>query len=351
MFARYWFFRAPCLACLAVLGLLFTGLSAETPPELKALLDAKKYDEASQRIYALLPGLATGSQRLDLLRLAYDNDPDFGRLKTNLLSWLGAETDPGLKTGIARLVGQLSLVQRDFPTVVLAFDLIPDDPEAALQAAGALLLMGQGGEAKNRLVVALKVSRDAPFIERASCLLAWILWSEGDAKTGLEILKNKKTPAAVFLDCVLSRNLGLKKDDQAARDRLNREWPHSIWTYLAEPEADPAVQMDTSLLVLTGIGVAAAGDTMLVRSPAIASGKVAPGDDGPAKAIQVGLFKDGKNARKLADSLNAKGFMAQIEDDKSTQRFKVLVLIRPGVDPQTLIIQLKDQGLEGFLVF
>ena len=74
-------------------------------------------------------------------------------------------------------------------------------------------------------------------------------------------------------------------------------------------------------------------------------------DDSPAKAIQVGYFKDAKNARKLADSLNAKGFMAQVEDDKASQRLKVMVLIRPGQDPETLVLQLKDIGLEGFLVF
>jgi hypothetical protein len=43
--------------------------------------------------------------------------------------------------------------------------------------------------------------------------------------------------------------------------------------------------------------------------------------------------------------------MSQVEEDKAAKRFKVMVLIRPGQDPQTLILQLKDQGLDGFLVF
>ena len=205
-------------------------------------------------------------------------------------------------------------------------------------------------EAKDQLVSLLKTTRDATVIEKAGCLLAWLLWADGDAKTGLEVLKNKKSPAAIYLQCVLSRSLGLKKDDQAARDRLNKDWPRSVWASLAEPEADPAIQMDTSLLVLTGIGVAAAGDVG-VAATSSTNGKVVTGDDSPAKAIQVGYFKDAKNARKLADSLNAKGFMAQVEEDKAAGRVKVLVLIRPGQDPQTLILQLKDQGLEGFLVF
>jgi hypothetical protein len=343
---------------LALLVLLAAGglpLPAEAPADVAALLAAKKAEEACLRIYALVPE-SGDTAWLELARLAYDHDPDLERLKQNLRDWTEHWTGAASQAGAARLLGQLALTQRDYRTAQWAWSRLGEDPEAVLKSSSLLLLMGRKAEARADLVQLLSRSPDALVIEKASCLLAWLVWSEGQGKTGLEILANKKSAQALYLTAVLARSLGLRKDDQAARERLARNWPQSVWTKLAEPEADPAIQVDTTLLILTGLGAAAAGDLSTPAGAAASvvgngAGKPPTGDDSPAKAIQVGYFKDTKNARKLADSLNAKGFMAQVEDDRAGKRYKVMVLIRPGQDPQSLILQLKDIGLEGFLVF
>jgi hypothetical protein len=291
------------------------GLAAALPAEIKALVEAKKFDEANQKLPALVAA-AGGAERQELIRLAYDTDPDLSRLKANLKTWLGQPGAEGGRAFTARLLAQLCLLQRDYASAQAAYALMGHDPEAAVRSAGLLLLLGRGKEAKDQLVNLLKQSGDPAVIERASCILAWIVWSDGDPATGLAIVKGKKSAPALYLNSVLSRVLGQKKDDQAARDLLVKDWPRSIWTSLAEPDADPAIQMETGVLILSGIGAAAAGDVPSAGAgSALAGGKA--GDDNPARAIQVSYHKEHKYAKALSDKLNAKGFMSQVEEDKA----------------------------------
>ena len=113
--------------CLAVAT---TVLSAEVPAELKALMDAKKWDEVNQKIVILVPA-SSGADRLELIRAAYDHDPDIGRLKNNLTAWLQVETDSLVHSGIARLLGQLALLQRDYLTAAQSFRQVTGDAAAA----------------------------------------------------------------------------------------------------------------------------------------------------------------------------------------------------------------------------
>ena len=330
------------------------------PTAIKTMIAQKKYNDAAIALSTLIDQ-TPDKDRLPFIKVLLATDPDAARLVGSLKKWLATAQDGTLQVELVRNLGQLLILQRDFRAAASTYD--QGGPVAEFQlASGRLnLLLGNPEEARARLVAVLSGS-DKSLIEPAACGLAWLFWSQGDAKKAYEIIKNQTGPAALSLQVLIARSLGKAKDELAAIERLRSSWPHSVWYGLVDDDHDPALQMDSVLMVLTGIGPGAGGSVKPGTTADPIVGSTAPvatksnnptaGDDTAPKGIQVGTFKSAANAKKLADKLKAKGFMAVVEAEKgSSPRWKVTVLVRPGQDSQTLVVQLKDLGIEGFLVF
>ncbi|MDR1626155.1 MAG: tetratricopeptide repeat protein [Spirochaetia bacterium] len=78
-------------------------------------------------------------------------------------------------------------------------------------------------------------------------------------------------------------------------------------------------------------------------------------DAAPAPtAVQTGSFSVKENAQYMARDLVAHGFAAEVltaRGKTGESIYKVIIPIRPGEDPQRLLILLKEKSIEGFLLF
>ena len=67
--------------------------------------------------------------------------------------------------------------------------------------------------------------------------------------------------------------------------------------------------------------------------------------------MQVGSFKSMENARDMRREIASAGFSAEIVDAPDGEFHRVIIDVPEGSDPQRLLIRLKEEGFEGFLVF
>lgn len=314
--------------------------SSAVPSTVKTLLDARKFDEASIHLYEMIKA-AQGDDHWPLITLVSTIDPNPIRLDAALAHWLQEEKIPDHQQWLAKNLGELRLLKRDFQGAVIAFDAGGANPDLQLRSGSIYLLLGDLDAAQTRLAAVLSSNDDA-LVEPATCALAWKNWADGNTKAAWELVRTRAGPSALGLQCLLARSMGMKKEELAAREKLRSTFPRSVYFNLIDSDSDPSTQMDTALMVLLGIGPAAGGDDP----------QLAIDDNQTIKGIQVGYFSSGINARKLADNLKKKGFQTQIEEEKNSQgRWKVMVLVPSGKDPQSVIISLKDLGIEGFLSF
>lgn len=91
-------------------------------------------------------------------------------------------------------------------------------------------------------------------------------------------------------------------------------------------------------------------------STPVAGGQDAPADDAAVSAIQTGSFRDAENARYMAEDIRAIGFAATVETAETANGtfYRVLVPMPAGstpADAQRQVVELKERGIEGFLVF
>lgn len=350
--------RIPVFLLALGLVLPWTSVEAEAlspfPAAVKPLLEARKYNEASLLLYQLIDA-DQGDGRLPLMKLVYDTDPDLNRLDTAMLAWLNQETEFSQKKWLARNLGNLRLLRRDFQGASLAYDLAGAVPELQLLSGRLYLLLGDHVAAQLRLEAVL-ASKEPGLAEAAASALAWKLWAEGKAVQAYDAVRHQSGASALGLQCLLARSLGLKKEAQQAREKMRAAWPHSLFFSLVDNDSDPATQMDTALYVLLGIGPTEDGSENRPNPGAQLGDGVVENknseEDTPAKGIQVGFFSSPANAKKLVNSLKSKGFSVQLEEEKGNPaRWKVMVVIRAGQDAQTILVQLKEAGIEGFLSF
>ncbi|MFP4372829.1 MAG: SPOR domain-containing protein [Spirochaetaceae bacterium] len=69
------------------------------------------------------------------------------------------------------------------------------------------------------------------------------------------------------------------------------------------------------------------------------------------RGVQVGSFKSMDNARDMRRETASAGFSAEIVDSEDGEFYRVIIPLPEGTDPQQLVVSLKEEGFEGFLVF
>jgi tetratricopeptide (TPR) repeat protein len=90
-------------------------------------------------------------------------------------------------------------------------------------------------------------------------------------------------------------------------------------------------------------------------SAADRTGDGAGGDEGDAgddpRGVQVGSFRSTENARDMQRRMGEAGFTAEISDSADGSYHRVVVPVDGAREAERLILRLKEQGFEGFLVF
>ncbi|MBC7998992.1 MAG: hypothetical protein IAF58_13670, partial [Leptolyngbya sp.] len=229
---------------------------------------AQKIDEAS---IALISFIETSSEKDQLgpLKLLFETDTDVNRLTQYFEKWLTKSNEPAVRSFLVRSLGQLFLELRDFRSAAAVYDQGGPAGEFLIVSGRLHLLLGNADEARSRFAMVLG-SSDKSLVEHAASGLSWIYWSQGDPKKAFEIVKNQTGAASLTLQCLIARSLGQTKDELAAIERLRTSYPRSVWLSLVDNHNDPAMQIDSLLLVLTGIGPAAGGTIRPVAPVSIA---------------------------------------------------------------------------------
>ncbi len=204
-------------------------------------------------------------------------------------------------------------------------------------------------------------SADPRLKKRAVFQLARVIAAKGDSGEAVRVASaltadpaNTAGNEAILLFVFeLAGSLGREKEKKAAYDRLAAEYPESPEFRLAKlASGSPA-------------GVKPFPSPSAVLNPAISRGK--SGDSREKEkgktalspsAIQTGSFSMKENAEYMARDLGKLGFPAELREEirpDGKKMYKVVVPLAPGertdAATQNVLVRLKEQGIEGFLLF
>jgi hypothetical protein len=147
-------------------------------------------------------------------------------------------------------------------------------------------------------------------------------------------------PTILFL---LARLYG----DRAAAERLSAEFP-------ASPEAGVLASGGVRLAAGPHWFIAADRSAVVLKAGETEKGaeeeKPQPSAAGPT-ALQVGLFREEKNARTLAERLTAKGFSVSVSPRTVGAATHHAVTVDPGASAEETAMRLKDAGFESYPLF
>ena len=224
----------------------------------------------------------------------------------------------------------------------------------------ALIGLGHMNTELGRIDAALTVLRRAERSaetraqqRRAAAARAWALALGGDTERSLNMLRalvrggDRRSIGAYEAELffVVAHRFGPERDRTAARRLLEREFPDS-------PLLDPTVSAFPSPANVLSIAAIQPDHAPL---PPVSDDDLDESDDSDRfmiAGVQTGSFRDPENAAFMLADIRELGFSASlrsVEREDGTY-YRVIVPIAANQDPQELIVALKEQGVEGFLV-
>lgn len=157
----------------------------------------------------------------------------------------------------------------------------------------------------------------------------------------------------------VSGELGMKKEQETYRMTLEQKG--GLLKHFIAPQGKSKI-LPLPLPSLFFSGMMSAGSahgaspSVLDKPPTPPTPTSSPSSTPRATSIQVGSFSHKENAEYLAKDLRKFGFPAvvkqsQWKDGSTLYRTLIPLGTDPSVNPQTLLIQLKEYGYEGFFLF
>ncbi|ADN01944.1 hypothetical protein STHERM_c09980 [Spirochaeta thermophila DSM 6192] len=202
--------------------------------------------------------------------------------------------------------------------------------------------------------VSTVIKRDALLL-LAHIYLATGRFEDAHALTTALLDLSDPTPALLYTAFLASLLNGEGTSAERIRDRLEEMFPESPESVLVRglSASHAEISWYPSYMLSLGEGV--------TMSPAGSTGERATTDEegGLRVGIQVGSFLERKNAQEMVDILGEKGFTAVIVEAVRDGRtfFRVLLPVEaqtPSLTQeraQEILVSLKDQRIEGFVVF
>ena len=268
-------------------------------------------------------------------------------------------TDPQELVRLARILELGGRFAGAAAAYARAVERSPDSFEALIGLGHMNTELGRLDAALTMLRRAERSAETRAQQRRAAAARAWALALGGDTERSLDMLRalvrggNRRSIGAYEAELffVVAHRFGPERDRDAARRLLEREFPDS-------PLLDPTVSAFPSPANVLSIAAVQPDDAPLPPSTPV------PDDDSDDSVdfddsdrftitgVQTGSFRDPENAAFMLADIRDLGFSAalrSVEREDGTY-YRVIVPIAADQDPQELIVALKEQGVEGFLV-
>lgn len=282
--------------------------------------------------------------------------------------------DRGLAGAYARL-GLMYELSGAFEPAAAAYDQafrLGGRPEHLIRNAVLLVELGLPQEALEAAVSALDIAEDPADLAEVGLLLLRLAGAEPGEGA------DNDGPRSLYAALYLAAQAGLDEEAQSYRDRLVSEFPNSPEAALAgaTETGRRVLAMPTPWRIITGMtapgdqpqdqpeperedatpGDAASTDGEAPDTEAADSQPADPGAGDTAgegrRGVQVGSFLVEQNAVDMLAMVTGHGYRGSISPSMHGDRtyFRVIIPIPDGSSSQTLILALKERGLEGFLV-
>ena len=268
-------------------------------------------------------------------------------------------TDPQELVRLARILELGGRFAGAAAAYARAVERSPDSFEALIGLGHMNTELGRLDAALTMLRRAERSAETRTQQRRAAAARAWALALGGDTERSLDMLRalvrggNRRSIGAYEAELffVVAHRFGPERDRDAARRLLEREFPDS-------PLLDPTVSAFPSPANVLSIAAVQPDDAPLPPSTSVPddnSDDSVDFDDSDRftiTGVQTGSFRDPENAAFMLADIRDLGFSAalrSVEREDGTY-YRVIVPIAADQDPQELIVALKEQGVEGFLV-
>lgn len=360
-----------CRACAVAALLLVMGLPAaaqdaggvsERSPTAG---EAPTFEELRSRLSA---GTLSDARRVELLEEAADRAPTVAvaveliRSQQEALSGRFRAEAIAAEAELHALRADLAGAADAFAAAARAAGEAEDAGQAALyrlEEASLRLELGDAAQAIRLSERVIETARSAAAQRRAALVVARAHAAEDrleEAFRRVRVLSEAEHAPTVQPETLLFLHRMARRLDRAAEgeraERLLAE------LYPASPEL-MLVRGETGVAELprpsTVLGFDAAGAEEEMRTVAVDGESGAPGPDASGseapRGVQVGSFRSTENARDMQRQIGAAGFSAEIRDAADGGYHRVVIPVDGAPEAERLILRLKEEGFEGFLVF
>lgn len=308
------------------------------------------------------------AERLELIQTAVDRAPTVSAalevLSTHLDRLSGAR-----RAAAVAAAAELHALRGDLESAADSYAEAAGNQEIGqaaaaryrLEEAAIRLEMGEVDSAARLAEGVVGAARDPHIQRRAALLQARARSAAGDTEAAFDLTRTLSEaqhaptlqPATLLFLYRLARRL--ERDDEAERARrlLSELYPDSPEMMLVSggstvsefPGPSAFLGFDALTAPADAPDPAEAGPAGATASDSGSS------PEGEPQGVQVGSFKSMENARDMRREMASAGFTAEIVDAPGSEFHRVIIAVPEGSDPQRLLIRLKEEGFEGFLVF
>jgi Tfp pilus assembly protein PilF len=209
-----------------------------------------------------------------------------------------------------------------------------------------LISMGEFGRAEAQTKAIITTAGDSMLSSRGKLFLSYITYLTGKLKEGERLLSEthayieKMSAADVYLFYTLSEMYGRAQFSDTARELLSSKYGGSIESAAAEEGSTVVIGPSLHHFQVSSVQREEEKENRVMQ------------DSGTVR-IQTGIFAKRDNAETLVVALGQNGFSAETVrvDREGPPLYKVVSPPLPAESSQEYILQLKEKGFEGFLLF
>jgi cell division septation protein DedD len=313
------------------------------------------------------------AERLELMKTAADRAPTVSAALDVLSTHLDRLSGPRRAAAVAA-AAELHALRGDLESAADSYAEaagIAAIGEAAaaryrLEEATIRLEMGEVDSASRLAEGVVGDSRDPRIQRRAALLQARARSAAGDTEAAFDLTRTLSEaehaptlkPATLLFLYRLARRLERAGEAERARRLLSELYPDSPEMMLVSGGSEvsgfpgPSAFLGADALTPPADATdSAEAGSAVANATGAASAADGAGSGGEPRGVQVGSFKSMENARDMRREMSSAGFTAEIVDAPGSEFHRVIIAVPEGSDPQRLLIRLKEEGFEGFLVF